>query len=187
MAMGRVGESLTESLRALELEPLVLVLNLHLGWHCFYARQYDQAIEHLRKTIELDPNFEQAHRYLGWAYQEKGMYQEAEKELQISISLFNGSIEAHALIGSVYALSGKRAEALKVIAELRERSHRRYISPFFIALIYVGLGEKDQAFEWIEKAYEDRSDLLTYLKVDPRLDSLRSDSRFIDVMRRIGL
>jgi DNA-binding SARP family transcriptional activator len=187
MAMGRVEESLTESLHAFELEPLVLVLNLHLGWHYFFARQYDQAIEHLRKTLELEPNFEQAHRYLGWAYQEKEMYTEAETSLQNAIALFNGSIEAHAMLGSVYALSKKRRKALKVIDELKETAKRRYVSPFFFALIYVSLGEKEESFNWLEKAYEDRSDLLTYLKIDPRLDSLRTDPRFLSLLRRVGL
>lgn len=186
MAMGLVAESLTASRKAFELEPLVLVLNLHLGWHYFFARQYDEAIEHLRKTLELEPHFEQAHRYLGWVYQKKEMFAEAEATLQKAISLFNGSIEAHAMLGSVYALSRKRNEALKIIDELIETSKQRYVSPFFIALIHASLDQKDHALTWLEKAYDDRSDLLTYLKIDPRLDNLRAEPRFISLLHRVG-
>jgi DNA-binding SARP family transcriptional activator len=186
MAMGLVEESLNASLKAFELEPLVLVLNLHLGWHYFFARQYDEAIEHLRTTLELEPNFEQAHRYLGWAYQKKEMFAEAERALQQAISLFNGSIEAHAMLGSVYALAKEKNKALKVVEELNQTSKERYVSPFFIALIYANLDQKDDALTWLEKAYEDRSDLLTYLKIDPRLDNLRAEPRFINLLQRVG-
>ena len=186
MAMGLVEESLTASRKAFALEPLVLVMNLHLGWHHFFARQYDAAIECLRKTLELEPGFEQAHRYLGWAYQKKEMFAEAETALQQAISLFNGSIEAHAMLGSVYASSKQTNKALHVIDELRETSKQRYVSPFFIALIYANLDQKDYALTWLEKAYEDRSDLLIYLKIDPRLDNLRSDPRFINLLQRVG-
>lgn len=185
MAMGLVEESLSASQKAFELEPLVLVMNLHLGWHCFFARQYDESIEYLRKTLELEPDFEQAHRYLGWAYQQKEMFAEAEAALERAISLFNGSIEAPAMLGSVYASAKKTDQALNVIDELKETCKQRYVSPFFIALIYASLDQKDNALTWLEKAYEDRSDSLTYLKIDPRLDNLRTDPRFINLLQRL--
>jgi eukaryotic-like serine/threonine-protein kinase len=187
MAMGRIEESLAESRRALELDPLLLVLNLHLGWHYLYARQYDQAIEQFRKTIEMDPHFQQAHLYLGQAYLGKGMYAEAIGELQTAKALFAGSGEAEAGLGYVYAVSGKRGDALRVLDQLKELSKRRYVSPFFIALIYAGLEDKDQAFAWLEKAYVDRSDLLVYLEMEPKLDSLRPERKFADLVSRVGL
>jgi serine/threonine protein kinase len=187
MAMGRIEESLTESRRALELDPLLLVLNVHLGWHYLYARQYDQAIEQFRKTLEMDPHFRQAHLYLGWAYLGNGMYAEAIGELQTAKALFAGSGEAEAGLGYVYAVSGKRGDAQRVLDQLKELSKRRYVSPFFIALIYAGLEEKDQAFAWLERAYVDRSDLLVYLEMEPKLDSLRSERKFADLVSRVGL
>ncbi|MEK6325766.1 MAG: protein kinase [Acidobacteriota bacterium] len=187
MAMGRIEESLAESRRALELDPLLVVLNLHLGWHYLYARNYDQAIEQFRRTLEMDPYFQQAHLYLGWAYIGKGMYAEAIGELQTAKALVAGSGEAETALGYIYAVSGKRGDALRVLDQLKELSKRRYVSPFFIALIYAGLEEKDQAFTWLEKAYVDRSDLLVYLEMEPKLDSLRPERKFADLVSRVGL
>ncbi|MFN2513927.1 MAG: protein kinase [Pyrinomonadaceae bacterium] len=185
--MGRTHESLVESLRALEIDPLSLPLNAHLAWHYVYARQYDQAIEQCRKTIEMDPNFPQAHDFLAGAYEQKGMHQEAIAEFQKGISLSGDSLHIRAELGHAYAVAGKKEEALKIMDELKRLSKETYISPYDVAMIYVGLGQKDQAFDWLEKAYQERSDWLRYLKVDPRLDPLRSDLRFPDLVRRVGL
>jgi serine/threonine protein kinase/Tfp pilus assembly protein PilF len=186
-AVGRTHESLVESLRALELDPLSLPLNAHLGWHYLYARQYDQAVEQCRKTSEMDPNYPQAHDFLAGAYEQKGMYEEAITEFQKAINLSGDSSHIKAELGHAYAIAGKGEEALKIIDELKGPSKETYISPYDVAAIYVGLGQKDQAFEWLQKASEDRSDWLRYLKVDPRLDPLRLDPRFADLVRRVGL
>ena len=184
-AMGQTEESLAESKRALALDQLGLIINVHLGWHYFYARQYDLAIEQFRRTLEMDPNYGLTHWYLGMTYGQKAMFAEAITELRQAKELLPGNVGVEADMGHAYAVSGNREEAQKVVDELKELSKRRYISSYHIALVYTGLGERDQAFEWLEKAYKERSDLLVYLKVEPRLDSLRSDLRFKKLVERI--
>lgn len=187
IAMGRTAESLAESKRALELDPLDLVINAHLGWHYLYARQYDQSIEQSRRTLELEPNSLVAHWFLGRALEQKAMYQEAAKAFEKSITISDGSPTYVAALGHAYAVSGKKSEALRILNELKQQSKRTYVSPFNLAAISSGLGEKDQGFEWLEKAFEERSHWLVYLKVEPMLDGLRSDPRFTDLVRRVGL
>jgi len=171
----------------LGLDPLSLPLNAHLAWHYLYARQYDQAIGQCRRTIEMDPNYPQAHDFLGETYEQKGSYEEAIAEFQKAINLSGDSSHIRAELGHAYALAGKKEEALKIMDELKGLSKETYISPYDVAMIYVGLDQNDQAFDWLEKAYQERSDWLRYLKVDPRLDPLRSDLRFPDLVRRVGL
>jgi tetratricopeptide (TPR) repeat protein len=115
------------------------------------------------------------------------MYVEAEAELGRAKDLLPQNVAVEADMGQAYAASGKGGEAQKVIDGLKQLSKRRYVSSYYIALIYTSLGQKDSAFEWLENAYKERSDLLVYLKVDPRLDSLRSDPRFAELVRRVGL
>jgi TolB-like protein/Tfp pilus assembly protein PilF len=183
-AMGRFEESLEEIRQAQRLDPLSLIINTVVGTHFYYARQYDKAIEQCRKTLELDSNFHIAYGVIGEAYTQQGMYQEAIAELQKATSLSPGP-EGLALLGYTYALAGHRSEARKVLNKLKGLSSRRYIEPASIAIIHTGLGEREQAFEWLEKAYEHRNELLVMIKVDPRLDALRSDARFTDLLRRV--
>jgi adenylate cyclase len=188
MGQGRIEESLTQSKRALELSPFDILFNIHLGWHYLNARQYDQALDQIEKTVEMDKNFAQTYPWLGLILEQQGRYPEAIAAFQKAIKLFpGGSSIAEAELAHTYALSGNRAEAQKIIAELQELAKSKYISSYQIAAIYAGLGEKDQAFAWLEKAYEERSDGLVYLKAEQRFDSLRSDPRFNDLARRIGL
>ncbi len=186
-AVGRTRESLDESLHALELNPLSLNLNAHLGWHYLMARQYDQSIAQCRKTFEMDPNYPPAHEFFAKAYEQTGMYGEAISEFQKARDLSGESSNLAAGLGHAYALSGRREEALKILDELKGSSKEGYISSYDIALIHLGLGQKDQAFEWLEKAYVEHSESLRYLKADPRHDSLRPDPRFADLLRRVGL
>jgi serine/threonine protein kinase/TolB-like protein/Tfp pilus assembly protein PilF len=185
MAMGRTKESLTESKRALELDPVDPIMNAHLGWHYLNARQYDQAIEHLRKTVELDPNIPSPHQFLGEAYSQKSMYGEATAEFK-KARLLDNTPRAIAFLGYSYAMLARRDQASKALDELREVSRLQYVSPYFVAVIYIALGEKDRAFEWLQKAYEERSESLVYLKVEPMLDPLRSDRRFQNLLRRMN-
>jgi len=187
VAMGRFEEALAESVRGLELDPIDLSMNTHLGWHYLMARQYDLAIEHSKKTLELDQSFVRARVYLGQAYEQTGRYQEAIAEIQKVRTLYGESQIATGLLGHAYALAGLKGEAQKILEELKEQSQREYVLPYNLAIIYIGLGEKDQAFEWLEKAAEDRSDDLIYLNVDQIFDPLRSDPRFTALVRRIGL
>ncbi|MGH9846730.1 MAG: tetratricopeptide repeat protein [Blastocatellia bacterium] len=185
MAMERASEALSEVKRAQEIDPLSLAINRDVGLVYHRARQGDRAIEQYLKTIELDPNFWSAHQHLGWAYEQKAMYEEAIAELH-QASAAGDRTKIWAELGQIYAVSGRRAEAEKVLGELQECAAQRYVSPYEIAIIYAGLAEHDQAFAWLERAYLDRSGWLIYLKVDPLLDGLRTDSRFADLLQRVG-
>jgi tetratricopeptide (TPR) repeat protein len=137
------------------------------------------------KTLEMDPNFAQAHLHLGEAYEQTGMYAEAIAEFQKARQL-DHSPEVSAALGHAFAMSGKRGEAQKVLDELKQLSKQRYVSPYYVALIYTGLGDKDQGLEWLRKASEDGSNqLAARIKVEPMFDSLRSDPRFSDLLRRM--
>jgi TolB-like protein/DNA-binding winged helix-turn-helix (wHTH) protein/Flp pilus assembly protein TadD len=186
IALGRTQEALTESNRLIEIDPLDLTLNAHLAWHYLFTRQYDAAIGKGVATLAMGDNF-WAHCYLGQAYEQKARYEEAIAELKKAISKSPLSSEATAALGHVYAVAGRRDEAQKVLDELKESSKQRFVSAVWPALIYAGLGEKDLAFEGLEKAYDQRAGWLIYLNTDPRFDSLRSDARFQELRKRVGL
>jgi TolB-like protein/DNA-binding winged helix-turn-helix (wHTH) protein/Tfp pilus assembly protein PilF len=187
LSSGRGEEALTESNRALELDPVSPIINLHLGWHYLYTKQYDRALEQLAKTLELDQDYALAHWYRGLAYEQKKMYPEALREMGRAKDLLPTNLAVQCDIGHVYAVSGDKGSAEKVIAGLKEESAHRYVNQYELGLIYVGLGQSDQAFQSLERAFREHSDMLVYLKVDPRLDSIRSDSRFADLIRRVGV
>ena len=183
---GHPDEAVMEAKRAQELDPLSLIINTSFGDRLFSARQYDRAIEQLRSTIEIDPNFIDAHGSLGEVYLQQKFYDQAIAEFQKAKQAEN-SAWASAKIGQVYAMSGKTADARRIIAELEEQLKRGAASPDYIAGIYAQLGEKEQALAWLERAYEARSDLLVFIKVDPTWDTVRSDARFQNILGRIGL
>ena len=185
VAMGRFDEAIAEAKRAEELEPLSFISNSHLGWILYFAGRYDEAIAHCKRLLDVDPNFFPARRYMGLAYEQKGMYSEAIDQFQQGVKL-SGSPLMMSLLGHAYAASGKKAEAQRILAELAQQK-QRYVSPYTVATIYAGLGEKDQAFKWLEKAFEERDIWLMNLKVDPVLKNLRSDQRFTNLLQRIGL
>jgi len=186
-AMGRTREALDESRRALELSPTDVVINEHLGWCDLMLRQYNQAIEQCRRTLEMDPGFVQARHVLGLAYLHSGRYAEAIDEFQKEAQSDRDDQVSEALLARAYALSGKTADAEKILHTLEELAKQRYVSSSDIAVICADLGEKDRAFWWLEKAYEERSNALIYLKLDPAFDLLRSDQRFAALSARIGL
>jgi tetratricopeptide (TPR) repeat protein len=185
--MGRYAEALAEIRQAQELDPLSLIISSIVGWVLYFDRKNDQAIAEFRKTLELDPNFWVAHWTLGRAYEQKAMFTEAIAEIQKAIDFSGSSPLSLAALGHTYAVSGRRAEAERVLNQLKDSSKQTYISPYGIAAIHAGLGEKDQAFLWLEKAYEERSGWLIWLRAEPGSDPLRSDPRFQDLLRRIGL
>ena len=209
MALGRSEASLAASKRGVELDPVDIPINAHLAWHYLYARQYDLAIETCQKTMELDANSPMPNWYLGMAYEQKREYQKAIGELEIAFALSGGgpfplSSQAHAYavasdalsggnpvylssLGYAYAAAGNVLGARQVLRDLDELSRRRYVSPYEKAVIHAGLGETEQAFDWLEKAYAERAGWLIYLQVEPRLDRLRSDPRFGHLVRRVGL
>jgi adenylate cyclase len=187
ITMGRHQEAVSEIKQAQRLAPLSLNINVQVARILFFSRAYDEAIEQCRKTLEIDPNFGGAHLFLGRSYKEKRMYQEALTELEKARDLLKGSAEVLSLIGYTDAVSGRRAEAQKVLGELQVLSRQRYVSPYHVAMVYAGLGEQDTTFLSLEKAYGDREGRLTILKFAPEFDSLRSDPRYEDLLRRVGL
>ncbi|HEV8132938.1 MAG TPA: hypothetical protein VGQ81_16945, partial [Acidobacteriota bacterium] len=186
-ARGRFDEALAEAKRALDLDPATPATDHVPAVQLSFARQFDQAIEQCRNTQEMDPNFSPTYFVLGHAYAAKGMYREALREFEKYAALTSGSPLALAYLGYAHALLGERSQAFRVVDELRAASKQRYVPAVSFALVYVGLGEKDLAFIWLEKAYEERTNFLAYLKVQATWDPLRSDPRFADLLRRIGL
>ena len=185
VAVERFDEAIAEAKRAQELDPLSFISNLHLGWILYLAGRYDETIDHCKKLLGVDPNFFPAYRYLGLAYEQKGMYPEAISEFEKGVKLSGSSLMV-ALLGHAYAASGNKLEARRVLAEL-EREKQKYVSPYTVAAIYAGLGERDHAFRWLEKAYSERDIWLMNLKVDPVFKSLRSDRRLAGLLQRLGL
>jgi TolB-like protein/DNA-binding winged helix-turn-helix (wHTH) protein/tetratricopeptide (TPR) repeat protein len=188
-ATGRFREADAEKKRALELEPLSLVINFEVGLASYFSRNYDQAIGQFQKTLELDANFPPPHTFLAASYEQKGMFKEAITAFQRAVTVTQGPPKALAMAGfaHLYAMSGRKAEARKILAELQRLSEHSYVPATDTALIYAGLGDKDKSFAWLDKAYQEHSFTLSNLKVEPRFDSLRSDPRFADLLRRIGL
>jgi TolB-like protein/Tfp pilus assembly protein PilF len=177
---GRFDDAMSHLKRAQELDPLSLELMWNMGVWLSFSRQYDRAIEQLQKIIEMDSNFIPAHTSMAETYQKKGMYEEAIAELKIA------NVSGPPL-GYAYAVAGKRDEAQKMLDDLKELSKQRYVSPKGFAMIYMGLGDKDQAFEWFNKTFDENPYRIAFIKVDPRFDSLRSDPRFTDLLRRMKL
>lgn len=186
-AMGRHAEALREIKRAQELDPLSLIINSLVGLMYFFNRQYDMTIEQGRMTSEIDPNFFWVHAGFGWSYEQTGRYEEAIREFEEAVKLTGGGIGMLLALAHGHAISGQPEEARKILDQLQRASPDIYTSPYDIALVYVGLNEKDLAFEWLEKAFEDRFGWLIWLNVEPKWDSLRSDSRFSDLLARMNL
>jgi len=186
MSMGRTSESIAEMNRAHDLDPLSISMNFSLGSRLYLAREYDQAIEQLRNTIDMDPDFVLPHLVLGQAYEQKKMYDQAITELRRAVDISQNSPPSVAALARAYAVSGRTTEARKLLDQLMEQSKRRYVSPFYMAIVYAGLGENDQALDWIEKAYKDRSNAIVFAKVDPQLDTLRSTPRFQSLLHRLA-
>ncbi len=186
MVTGRFDESLVQMNRAYELNPLSPVINIALGYRFYYARQYAQAMDQCQKTLAMDSTFVPAHVYLARAYEQQNMYPEAVREMRSALELSEGDTNELAALGQVYAATRQPAEARKILYQLKQRSEQTYVQPLAIAAIHIALGEKDQGFDWLQKAYQDRSTGLAYLKVDPWYDSIRTDPRFADLLRRVG-
>jgi tetratricopeptide (TPR) repeat protein len=186
VAVGRFEEAIAEAKRTQELEPLSFITDVHLGWILYLAEQYDEAIVQCRRMLEIDADFFPARRYLGLAYEQKGMYTEAISEFKRAVEL-SGSPLIVALLGHAYAVSDEHDEARRVLAELQQMSSQRYVSPYTIAAIHTGLGDRDEAFRWLEKAHDERDIWLMNLNVDPVFKDMRSDRRYTALLRRIGM
>jgi TolB-like protein/DNA-binding winged helix-turn-helix (wHTH) protein/lipoprotein NlpI len=180
--VARHDEAIAEIERARELDPLSLVIQSNVGTALYYARRYDAAILESRKTLEIDPNRVWARVFLAMSYEQKGMYPEAIQEEERVKAYFKGAPNVD--IAHLYALSGRANEARRILKAMEKENSN---ASFFIAGGYAALGEKDRAFTWLEKAYEKRDFFLPTLAVNPWMDPLRSDPRFQDLIRRVGL
>jgi TolB-like protein/Tfp pilus assembly protein PilF len=187
MALGRFDESLSELNRAHELDPSSPLTGLALGMRSYYARDYQKAIEQCQQTSSVDPTLVQARVCLGLSYEGKASYPEEMAELQKALDLSGGDTNEVAALGRTYALAGRTADAMKSLNELTMRSQQTYVQPAWVAVIHTALGDTDQAFDWLERAFNDQSASLVLLKVDPAFDPIRKDARFLDLMRRVGL
>lgn len=182
----RFDQAIAEGRRAVELDPLSLIANLELGAIYAYARQNDQAIAQLRKIVEMDPNWYLARMILCQTYSFKGQFAEAIAECEKARGL-NDDPAVLSYLARAYGRSGKKDEAMKVVAQMHELARERYVPAYGFAFAYAAIGDKDQAFQWLERSLQDRAWEITYVKVDPAMDSLRSDPRFNDLVKRIGL
>ncbi|MBZ5554181.1 MAG: protein kinase [Acidobacteriia bacterium] len=183
---GRVDAGIREANRAIELDPLSPQARTYLGVNLFFARRYDEAVKQLEEVTRTSPNYWWAHVFLGRSFAQTGRLPEAIAEFQSAKRIEDAISEIDAALGHAYALSGRKSEAEKVLEELKQRSMRSYVSPYNMAVVCAGLGEKDAAFQWLDKAYDERPFYLTWLEVDPDLDILRSDPRFSKLLRRVG-
>jgi tetratricopeptide (TPR) repeat protein len=182
--MGRFSEAITEAKLAQAADPLSAIVGTNAAWVCFLAQHSDQAIEILNKVIEIDPNFPRAHFRLGNIYEHEGHYDRAIAEYEKAVALSGGDTYYQASLGHAFAMTGMVAEAEKSLHQLQELSARRYVPPYAIALIYLGMGNKNHGLEWLEKASADRSTSMAYLRVDPTLNGLRSEPRFASLIQQ---
>jgi serine/threonine protein kinase/TolB-like protein/Tfp pilus assembly protein PilF len=192
--VGRHDESIRERTTAQDLDPLSLSISTGLGRALFWARRYDEAIQHLQGTMLKDQNYADTYWSLGLAYEQKRMYSEAIAAFQRAVELSKtaefseGKPEMLAVLGHAYALAGRKTEATAILDQLKNfTTSQRYVSPYAVALIYVALNEKDSAFQSLEQAYQERDENFIHLKVDPRLDAIRSDPRFQALLQRVNL
>jgi TolB-like protein/DNA-binding winged helix-turn-helix (wHTH) protein len=186
IAMGRFDDSFEQIKKARDLDPLSISINASFGWRLYLAREYGRSIAQLRDTLEMDPSYEWAHLILGQAYEQKGEYNLAIGEFQKAVELSQSSPLMISALAHAQALSGSHGEALKLLAQLETLSRKQYVSPYYVAIVYLGLGKNDLAMNWLEKAYADRSNGLVFLKVEPELDPLRSDHRFISLQNKLN-
>jgi DNA-binding winged helix-turn-helix (wHTH) protein/TolB-like protein/Tfp pilus assembly protein PilF len=184
---GRFDEVKAERKRALELDPLSPAQNVVAGASFYFAGQYDEAIAQLEKTINLEPRIYSAYVWLGQAYEQKAMYGQAIATYQKGLGQGGRQSQLLAALARAYALAGERNKSVKTLAELRDVSRQGYLNSYTFAVVYIGLGDKDQTLSWLEKAFQDRSSVLLWLGVEPMFASLRDDPRFQDLLRRVGI
>ncbi len=186
-AIGKTNEAVTQMEKARELDPLSTRINADLGMAYLSAGRYDEAIAQEKKTLELNPKSAGARWIRGMAYQQKKMFGEAIKDYQSALELSHNNPNFLAALGHVYASSGNASAAKNTLDTLFVVSKQEPVSPFFFALVYAGLNDKEKALEWLQKAYEEKSGSVRYLKMEPRLQNLRNEPRYVALMKKIGL
>ncbi|HEU0183664.1 MAG TPA: tetratricopeptide repeat protein, partial [Blastocatellia bacterium] len=187
-AQGRFNEALASEKRALELEPLSLVINSNLGFICYQASRFDEAIEYLQRTLDMDDGFVYARFHLGLCHAHRRDYDKAIAELRRAIEQAGGrGALIEAALGYVYAVAGKRDDALRILARLQTIPMNRDVSPFYLAMIHAGLDDREQALKWLESACEERYNWVVWLGVEPMFAKLRDEARFKEMLRKIGI
>jgi tetratricopeptide (TPR) repeat protein len=186
-AMGKLSEAIAERKKAVDLEPINPLMASALGEAYYQARQFDRTIEQNQRALELDPTYAIALVNIGRAYQQKGMHAQAQAAYQKILSFVPDDPAVLALLGHEYAVSGRRAEAQQIAAQLKNISTRRYVPALYFALISTGLGDKDDAFRWMDAAVQEKTEYLVYLATEPLADPLRNDPRFADLVKRVGV
>jgi len=184
--VGRVEEAFQEFKRAQELDPTSLIISALVGETLYLSRRFDESIDQCQKTLEMDPDFMVAHWFLAMNYQQKGMHAEARSEFEKAVKLSGEAPNLLALLGTAYEKSGDRKAALAVLGKLSKLLTEKRATAGDLAIIYIGLGDTERAFEWLEKAYAERAHILLYLKTDPFFNPLRHDARFDELVRRVN-
>jgi Flp pilus assembly protein TadD len=185
--MGRTEASLAEGRMAIELDPASVSIRRSMGWLHYYARQPGEALEHLRRALAMNPTAEENHRLLGLAYLQMGLHDEAAAAFREAVASSESPALATAGLGLVAVARGRLTDARGILDGLYAVSRDRYVTPVAFAMMHAGLGEADRAFEWLDQAMEERRGWLAYLKVEPLLDPLRIDPRFMRLMQRMRL
>ena len=186
VSVARFDEGIEEIKKAQELDPISPIINASVGWFYYFKRRDDKAVEELRKALAIDENSVMAHFFLGQAYMQGGQYADAVAELHKALALSPDEPQLMSVLVHASALAGNKTEAEQTLARLFELSKRTYVPPYNVAEAYVGLGDRDRAFEWLAKAFDERSPDLVGLKTEPRLDPIRSDPRFERLVSRVG-
>jgi len=186
-AMGRHEEAVRECQMSQQLDPLSLFATVSIGWAHYFARRFDKSISQCQKALDMDPNFYFAYWNMGLSLVHSGRAVEGVAALSKGVARSGGGLSFYAHFGYACAVAGKKKEAQRVLAELEKLAENSYVSSYYFAVIHIGLGEMDKALERLDRACEERAGFLAFLKVEPVLDPLRSDARFDEIMRRIGL
>ena len=187
MTLGQNSDAIARMKASQELDPLSLIISVAIGWAYYHARRYDDAIEQLRRTIELDPNYPVTYWILGLVLRKMGHYDLAISEGEKGVKLSGGSPLITAALAATLATARRTSEATQLLNELSALAKQKYVSPYFFAGIHIGLGDENLALDCLEKSFEEHSHWLIYLHLDPGMDALRSNPRFHDMVRRVGL
>jgi len=187
MTMGHPIEAIAKMKNSQELDPLSLIINVAIGWAFYMARRYDEAIEQLLRTVELDPHYPVTYWILGLLYRITGRHDLAISAGEKAVHLSGGSPLIRAALAHTYGVSGRASEARQALDDMTRLAKRKYVAPHFFAGVYIGLADNDRAMEYLEKSHDEHSHWLIYLHIDPSMDALRSNPRFQDLLKRVGL
>ncbi len=186
MTMGKHTEAMARVRNSQELDPLSLIINVAVGWGLYYARRYDEAIEQLRRAAELDPNYPVTYWILGLLLRKTGCYEQAITEGEKGVKLSGGSPLMRAALANTLGAAGRTGKHFRY-STIWPNLQSKYVAPYFLAGIHIGLGQNDRAMDYLEKGFAEHSHWLIYLHIDPSMDGLRDNPRFQDLLRRVGL